>query len=76
MRSLYRYSQLKNSFSPNIVVEQEEYILKNYLLQLSAEDIYYMTSLYPAYEIQQKIQDKKDNSVFQKAFEQSINDLN
>ena len=76
LRSLYRYNFLKKMKSPQIILENEERILKKYLLSLSKKEIKYISDNFANYNKEQIINDEITNAQLDKSFKRHLANLN
>lgn len=69
MRSLYRFSELRNLSSPEILIDNERQILRQYLSSLNAEEMLYISqnfnAFYESYKTQSAIEDERLTTDFQ-----------
>ncbi len=76
LRSLFRMSEIKESGFPEILLENEQAILSERLLGLSAEEILWLSSNFTDYLKKAKIESIIEDHHLQQSLEQFLQEVN
>lgn len=76
MRSLYRFSIMKDGIFPELVIENEKNILKNRFNELQAEDILYIVNNWEHFLKKECVDQEINDQIFFNNLKKELSKLN